>query len=115
MERLRIEIRTRGLRATPAVLADAERKVRKALGPGRLAGDVVAFLSDLNGPRGGEDKQCVLRARLDSAGYLFARAAAPDLERAVVQAARSLGRAVRHAAARRVEGVTRKPREARVA
>jgi ribosome-associated translation inhibitor RaiA len=100
MERaLRIETRTRRFRPTPAIRAHVERELRKQLGrAGTIGGDVVAFLTDVNGPRGGEDKQCQLRARLGSAGQVFASAEAADLYEAISTAARRLGRAILHAA-----------------
>ena len=96
MERtLTIEVRTRGFRPTPAISAHVERALRRQLGRVRTtAGDVVAFLSDVNGPRGGEDKQCQIRARLASAGEVFASAVAADLYEAITKAAGRLGRAI---------------------
>ena len=100
MERaLSIEVRTRRFRPTPAIRAHVERELRKSLSRVRpRAGEVVAFLSDVNGPRGGEDKRCQIRARLASAGEVFASAVAADLYEAITKAAKRLGRAILRAA-----------------
>src|SRR5512145_1809868 len=99
MERaLRIEVRTRRFRPTPAIRAHVEREIGRSLGRVRgRAGDVVAFLSDVNGPRGGEDKRCQIRARLASTGEVFASAVAADLYEAITKAAKRLGRGILHA------------------
>jgi ribosome-associated translation inhibitor RaiA len=96
----RIQVRTQGFRPTPALRAHIERELRKPLARARrTVGDVVAFLSDVNGPRGGEDKQCQIRARLASAGEVCASAVAADAYEAITKAARRLGRAIQRAAA----------------
>ena len=100
MERaLRIEVRTRRFRPTPAIRAHVERELRKALGRVRArTGEVVAFLSDVNGPRGGEDKRCQIRARLASGAEVFASAVAADLYAAITKAAKRLSRGILRAA-----------------
>jgi ribosome-associated translation inhibitor RaiA len=78
--------------------AHVERELARQLGHvSTTAGHVVAFLSDVNGPRGGLDKRCRIRARLTSAGEVFASAVTADLYEAITKAARRLGRAIQHA------------------
>lgn len=60
---MQLDIQTRGFTLTDALRLHCERRLRFALGAagGRLR-SVGVRLSDVNGPRGGVDKRCILRA-----------------------------------------------------
>ena len=100
---MRVEIRGRDFEVTDALRHCTERQVEVALHPfrERIEG-IEASLADLNGPRGGIDKQCRLRARLVPGGVVIAHATDADLYVAIVQAVRRLaGRVERALALRR--------------
>lgn len=61
-----LDIRTRDFESTGAIKSHAERRLRFALG--RFARQIRRIrirLSDLNGPRGGADKSCVIDVTLN--------------------------------------------------
>jgi putative sigma-54 modulation protein len=60
---MQLDIQARGFTLTDALRNHCERRLRFALGPigGRLR-SVSVRLADVNGPRGGVDKRCTLRA-----------------------------------------------------
>jgi hypothetical protein len=62
---MQIDIKARGFRLTEGLRTRAERRIRFALGStsGRVR-SVVMRLADENGPRGGVDKRCTIRANL---------------------------------------------------
>ena len=92
---MKIEIRTRGFRPTPALSAHVEREVVRSLSHIRpRPAAIFASLSDLNGPRGGEDKRCQIRGRLSRTGEVVASAAGADMYRAIGMAADRFRRAL---------------------
>jgi putative sigma-54 modulation protein len=99
---MKLEIRTRGFRPTAALSAHVERQVQRSLSRVRpRPRAVLASLSDLNGPRGGEDKSCQLRGRLARTGEVVASAADADLYQAIGKAARRFRRALVHRSGQR--------------
>lgn len=60
---MQIDIQARGFTLTDALREHCERRLHFALGPSssRLR-NIGIRLSDVNGPRGGVDKRCVIRA-----------------------------------------------------
>jgi ribosome-associated translation inhibitor RaiA len=62
---MHIDIQARGFTLTESLRDHCERRMRFALGPasGRLRG-IAVRLADDNGPRGGVDKRCTIRATL---------------------------------------------------
>jgi putative sigma-54 modulation protein len=67
---------------------------------------VVVRLSDVNGPRGGEDKCCSIEVRLKGAPALLVEDTQSDLYVAVDRAAGRIGRTLdRHLARRRAAAV----------
>ena len=94
---MKIETRAQGFRTTMALSAHVEREVRKSLSGVRPRPDaVLASLSDVNGPRGGDDKRCQLRGRRPRAGEVVASAAHADMYQAIAQAADRFRRALVH-------------------
>jgi hypothetical protein len=99
---LKIEVRTRGFRATEALSAHVERAVSRSVSRIRSRPPaVLAYLSDLNGPRGGIDKQCRLRGRLAGGAEVLATAAGPDMYEVIGRAAGLFRRALVHRNAQR--------------
>ena len=99
---MKIEIRTRGFHPAAALSAHVEREIQKSLSRLRpRPAAVLASLSDLNGPRGGEDKRCQLRGRHALTGEIVAGAADADLYQAIGKAARRFRRALVHRSGQR--------------
>ena len=92
---MQIEIQARGFKLTEALRTQAERRVRFALGStsGRVR-SVVMRLADENGPRGGADKRCTIRANLPGAPPVIIQQQEADLYVAIDRAADRAGRAV---------------------
>jgi ribosome-associated translation inhibitor RaiA len=62
---MEIEIRQPSIESSPSLETYARQRVRAALGRLRHAVQRVrVFLHDLNGPRGGPDKQCAVEVQL---------------------------------------------------
>jgi ribosome-associated translation inhibitor RaiA len=92
---MKIDIRTRGFRPTAALSAHVEREVTRSLSRVRhRPAAILASLSDLNGPRGGEDKRCQIRGCLAQTGEVVASAAGADMYRAIGMAADRFRRAL---------------------
>lgn len=96
--RMRIAIRTGGIPSQLAALA--RRRLEYALGRfGTRIRSVTVRLADVNGPRGGVDKTCVIAVRLEPARRLIViediDADAPvAIDRAADRAARAVARAL---------------------
>ncbi|MBK7470141.1 MAG: HPF/RaiA family ribosome-associated protein [Betaproteobacteria bacterium] len=92
---MQIEIQARGFSLTEALRTQAERRVRFALGStsGRVR-NVVMRLADENGPRGGLDKRCTIRANFPGAPPVIIEQQEADLYVAIDRAADRAGRAV---------------------
>ena len=73
----------------------AERKIISSMG--RLSGHIARVrvqLSDVNGPKGGRDTECLVEVHFRSAGRLTAKVTAEDFYSAVSRAAERAGYAV---------------------
>lgn len=92
---MRIDIQARGFRLTEGLRTQAERRVRFALGStsGQVR-SVVMRLADENGPRGGVDKRCTIRAILPGGPPVIIEQQEADLYVAIDRAADRAGRAV---------------------
>ena len=94
---MQIDIQARGFGLTPALRQHCERRLRFALGTGasRLS-SISVRLSDENGPKGGVDKRCTIRAPLPGAAPVFIAQDETDvytaIDRAADRAARTLSR-----------------------
>jgi len=104
---MRVEIRGRDLEVTDALRIFTERRLRVALDrfDDRIE-EIEASVADLNGPRGGIDKECRLRALLVRGGEVVARATDADSYSAIVQAVHRLGGRVARALVLRRERCT---------
>jgi ribosome-associated translation inhibitor RaiA len=92
---MKIDIKARGFRLTEGLRTQAERRVRFALGStsGRVR-SVVIRLADENGPRGGVDKRCTIRATLAGGAPVIIEHQEADLYVAIDRAADRAARAV---------------------
>ena len=93
-----VDIRVRHGRLSRSLEEQLERRLYFALA--RFSGRVrriSAFLEDINGPRGGEDKLCKIEAILVPSGSIMAEATDADVASAVGRAAERVARRVRDA------------------
>ena len=94
---MQIDIQARGFSLTEGLRNRAERRMRFALGStsGRVR-NLVVRLTDENGPRGGVDKRCMIRANLPGVPPVIIEQQEADLyvaiDRAADRAARTLSR-----------------------
>ena len=108
---MRLLISTRGLRLTPEERQHVERRLGFALGRfGDRIGLVRLRLTDLNGPKGGIDKRCVITVRVIGAQEILAEATVPYPLEAVDCASDRASRAVKRALAKLREQEVRRPR-----
>lgn len=92
---MKIDIKSQGFTLTEALRVQAERRVRFALGAaGGRVRNVVMRLADENGPRGGVDKRCTIRANLPGAPPVVIEHQESDLYVAIDRAADRAARAV---------------------
>jgi putative sigma-54 modulation protein len=92
-----ISIQARGFELTEGLRTHTERRIRFALGWARFEIQAVSVrLSDINGPRGGKDKRCLIRIPLASGQEVVVEDLDDDLyvaiDRAAVRCERSLVR-----------------------
>lgn len=92
---MQIEIQARGFSLTEGLRTQTERRVRFALGSSSSrVRRVVVRLADENGPRGGLDKRCTIRASVPGAPAVIVEQREADLYVAIDRAADRAGRAV---------------------
>ena len=98
---MQIHIHTQGFSLTEGLREHVEKRVAYALSHGddsimRL----TVRLSDINGPRGGDDKRCLIEARLKHAPALVVEDVQSDLYVAIDRAAERAGRTLARRLAR---------------
>lgn len=92
---MRIGIIVRGIELTEAIRHYARRRLTTALGRYRQALKSVRMsLTDINGPRGGVDKHCVIEVRVPTLNPIVVRERDADLYVAIDRAADRVDRAV---------------------
>lgn len=94
---MQLDIQARGFSLTEGLRNHCERRLRFALGPASSRLRSVAIrLTDVNGPRGGVDKCCTIRALVPGAPPVVIAQYETDIyvaiDRAADRAARSLAR-----------------------
>ncbi len=100
---MKLEFRARGSINAPGLKEHAERRAQFALG--RLTehlGRVVMWVEDINGPRGGVDKQCRLAVTVQGGREVVIEDSAPTFVDAVDRVCERAARAVRREIQRRV-------------
>ena len=97
---MQFDIRTQGFDLTLGLREHAERRLTFALDRSRHEiGKVIMRLSDINGPRGGNDKRCLVRVVLPRAREIVIEDTDADLYVAIDRAVSRIERTV----ARRLE------------
>ena len=92
---MRLDIQCRGFSLTSAIAAHVRKRIDFLLGRGisRLR-RVDITLSDLNGPRGGVDKRCLIKISLDGLQPVIVEDVQSDLYMAIDRAASRASRTV---------------------
>lgn len=99
---MKIDIRTRHLELSAEASEEVRHRIRSALDRLSLAIDTVdVTLTDINGPRGGADKQCRLRVRGPSIPRIVIEHVGHDTIATVTAAAERTQQAVVRRMARR--------------
>jgi putative sigma-54 modulation protein len=99
---MQLEMRGVNYRMDDELKDHIERRLRSALGRFVAAIDrVTVRLADVNGPRGGVDKRCLIAVALGPAGVVRVEGSGDDPFPLVTSSARRVGRAVRRALERR--------------
>jgi len=84
---MKFELRSQGVNVNDRLLQFIKKKLGFALGRfGHLVQGVRIRLTDINGPKGGEDIQCQIRAHLGSAGVVTINETQTDPFAAVTRA-----------------------------
>ncbi len=92
---MRLHIRGHHVRLTDEIRQHAERRIRFALARfGPRLGRVVLRLADTNGPRGGDDKACLIEAHLHPHGLVLVEDRGPDLFTVIARGADRVGHTV---------------------
>ena len=92
---IRIEVRFRGLDSSEALREHAARRILSHLSRfGREVTDVLVRVADVNGPKGGVDKQCQITVRGPRLGSAAVQEMSGDAYSAVDMATERLGRSV---------------------
>ena len=104
-----IAIHARGFPLTDAIKDHVHKRLGYTLARGGdRIGRVVVRLSDLNGPRGGIDKRCLIEIRLDGLSTVVVEDVQSDLytaiDRATGRAARTINRRLAQESSRRSGG-----------
>ena len=101
---MQIFIQAHGFELTAALREHVERRIHFALGrTAEHIHKVSVRLSDLNGPRGGEDKRCRILVTVAAAPELLIEDIEPDLYVAIDRAADRAGRTLARQLARQRE------------
>jgi len=91
-----LKIHDQGLTVDTAVRERVKRRLGFALGRfGNHVGRVTVLLTDVNGPRGGEDKRCRVVVEVLGHGRVVVEDTDHDVQVAIDQAADRVGQAVR--------------------
>lgn len=92
---MHIDIQARGFSLTDALRNHTEQSLKSAFGSFRNGiGKIVIRLSDENGPRGGLDKRCTIRADLPGSAPVVVDHHETNLYLAISRAAQRAGRAM---------------------
>ena len=92
---MQIAIQTNGFEITEGLRVHVERRIRFAFDWANSSINKIAVrLSDLNGPRGGEDKRCVIQVAVSGAPDVVIEDTKSDLYVAIDRAADRAGRSL---------------------
>ena len=99
---MKVRIQSQGFKLTPAISARVHKRLSGLLS--RYDDDVIsvdAYLKDLNGPKGGYDKQAVIRVQLRHLAPVSISTTHTDLYKAIDVSVRRLLRSVRRTVSRK--------------
>jgi putative sigma-54 modulation protein len=92
---MQLDIQTQGFDLTYAISGYIDRRLASGLGrSAHHVSRVAVLLADINGPRGGIDKRCRIRVRLDPSVEVVVEDTQSDLYTAIDRAAKRVGRSV---------------------
>ncbi len=98
---MKIEVRTNALKTSPAIDDHLESRVQRSLGRlNHRVKRVVVYLKDLNGPRGGVDKECAVHIHRAGRPPILVQKRDVDLYQAISNAVASAGLALRKSRSR---------------
>jgi len=101
---MHIDIHTQGFTLTPGLREYVEKRLAYALSHGDSGiTRLTVRLSDINGPKGGDDKRCLIEARLKRVPAVVIEDVEADLYVAIDRAAERAGRALARRLARQRE------------
>lgn len=101
---MQVDIQSQGFTLTERLSEYVMKRLAYGLSHGEGAiGRVIVRLSDINGPRGGADKRCLIELRLKNAPSVVVEDIEADLYVAIDRAAERVGRALGRSLARRRE------------
>lgn len=99
---MNLQIQTQAFTLTDGIRQHVVSRLDHALSHGRdVVSSITVRLSDVNGPRGGEDKCCAIEVRLKGAPTLIVKDVQADLYAAIDRAAGRIGRTLDRRLARR--------------
>ena len=113
---MQIQVHTSGFELTPALAAWTHAKVARCLR--RLSDElstVDIYLKDLNGPKGGADKEAALRLKTKRAAPIFVDARKTNLYAAIETAASSAKRCLNRSLKKQQRVLRRRSRDLRLA
>lgn len=93
---MNIRIQTQGFTLTPAIAAWTHDRLSRSLQ--RYSEDITSidvYLKDINGPKGGQDKQALVRVQLRSGSPVFVETPHADMYAAIDLSSRRVQRTVR--------------------
>jgi ribosomal subunit interface protein len=98
-EAMKVHVRCTGIEHSQSLVEHTERKIHQHLSRfGHRLSSVDARLSDVNGPRGGCDKRCLVVAHGSGLGFLRVEEVQEDfygsVDRALARLAQSIGRSI---------------------
>lgn len=99
---MNVRIQTQGFSLTPAIGAWVHEQMRNTIR--RYSDELIGvdvYLRDLNGPKGGHDKQAIVRLHVRHNAPIAVTSTYDDLYKAIDDAARRAGRTVRKTVKRR--------------
>jgi len=108
---MKITIKAHQLKLDQETMTSMERRLRLALGRfGNSIKRVTVRLTDLNGPKGGIDKECLIVAKLQKGGEVVVRGSGMNCSTTLNYCADRIGRAVDRELTRHRETPIRKIR-----
>lgn len=97
---MHIDIQSNGLVLTESLRAYVTRRLHSSIG-WAMTRRLAVWLSDINGPRGGNDKRCKIQVSLNNGKSILIEDTEPDMYAAIDRAAERADRALARQLAKR--------------